>query len=753
MHWLREGLRRLVGALGRSLFLLSRMRWRHLRAAPLTLTVAISDRMFACWPRARAPRCEPLDWRPGISVVIPERGGIDLLGACLDALSAALAAVAEPVEVIVVVNGSPASDYDPLAARYPQIRWLHYPRALGFTRAVLEGVALARHGGIYLLNNDMSLAPDALTAVLAERNPAVFAIASQILFPDDGRRREETGWTHVAMVGGMPVPRHEIGATEVVRGTVWAGAGSALFHAGLLRKLLPECLPYDPFYWEDVDLGVRAWRMGYESLYCPASRALHLHRVTVNRFYAPAEVERIFERNRLQFQLRNPFPRQALLPQMLHLVTLDAQTLSEVGGWRACRALWRMRWHAFRAPFHDLGYDDLPLRSYRWSPASGTRPTLLLVSPFAILPPRHGGAVRTQRLAVELARDFDLILLSDERALYAEPDDPSYAPFQSVHLVDGRPPLPPAQAGDRIARVRNHAHAALRLELERLLSMRRPCAVLVEHMELAGLIDECAQAGIPSVLSLQDVLLQPADPAQSAADQFERALIERFDAVVVSSPEDQALLNGLPSVLVPNGCDLPAPDAYRPSAGHNILFVGPFRAEINWIGIRDFVATVYPLIEAQVPGVSLTIVGGPGARARAATEPTFTRAGIGVLDTVDSLHELLVAAALTINPQPTLRGSSIKVLESLSAGRACVCTEAGARGHLDAGFPGLVVCHRLTDFGPRLIDLLLDPASRHVLETPDYARLSQRSWERCAWPLRELLAGRIESMQAGSSGP
>ena len=62
---------------------------------------------------------------------------------------------------------------------------------------------------------------------------------------------------------------------------------------GLLRELLPGSLPYDPFYWEDVDLGLRAWQRGYESLYCPASRALHLHRVTVNRYFAPDEVRRM----------------------------------------------------------------------------------------------------------------------------------------------------------------------------------------------------------------------------------------------------------------------------------------------------------------------------------------------------------------------------------------------------------------------------------------------------------------------------
>ena len=345
MRWLADTFRAHLRDCGRALFLLSRLRPRHLRALPLATIVTLSDWLFLTWrPRTRVPAPARLDWAPGISVVIPERGGVDLLGSCLAGLYAALAEITEPFEVIVVVNGSPPGDYVTLADRYLSVRWRHHRHALGFTRAVLDGVALARYGAIYLLNNDMRLEPAALRAALAWRAPHVFAIASQILFPEDGRRREETGWTFMPVIAGLPAPFHAIAPNELVRGTVWAGAGSALYQSDLLRQLLPGSLPFDPFYWEDVDLGVRAWRAGYESLYCPESRALHLHRVTVKKFYPQAEVERIFERNRLQFQLRNPFPRQPLLPMLLRLVTLDPLSLAEIGDWRACRNLWRARY-------------------------------------------------------------------------------------------------------------------------------------------------------------------------------------------------------------------------------------------------------------------------------------------------------------------------------------------------------------------------------------------------------------------------
>jgi GT2 family glycosyltransferase len=736
MNWPGERMRLMAKRASWLLRGLMRLRPRHWRALPLACTVVLSDVLFRIWRRPPSRSADALDWGQGLSVVIPERGGVDLLGACLQALHTALAAIAEPVEVIVIVNGSARQDYAALAQQYPQVRWRHFDRPLGFTRAVLQGVNLAGYGAIYLLNNDMALAPEALRSAMAWRSARTFAVASEILFPDDGRRREETGWTFMPVVDALPRPYHAELPDSATRSTVWAGAGSALFHAGKLRELLPACLPFDPFYWEDADLGVRAWRQGYQCLVCPQSQALHLHRVTVKRYYAEAEVERIFERNRLLFQLRNPFPRVSLARTLEHIAALDPRSLAELGGWAACTALWQTRWLAFLAPERDLSYDRMT-RGIHLQPLHA--PPVLMVSPFAVLPPRHGGALRTQRLAQALSAEFPLVLLSDEAELYADRSDSSYQPFAAVHLISGRPELPEALAQDRVARMDNHAHAALRAELQDLVRRYRPRTVLIEHMELAELVQLDLHPRPPLLLNLQDVLLQPDDPGQAQADRHERTLIEAFDARVVCSPEDQALLGDIDSILVSNGCDAALATDYRPSNGRNILFAGPFRAPINWEGIRTFVDHVYPQLLAQIDGLSLTIVGGPGARARCDAEAAFGHPSIRVLESVDSMRELLAEAALTINPQPQLRGSSIKVLEALAAGRVCVSTAAGARGHRQHGFPGLLVCDRLEEFAPVLTELLLDEPRRRSLESPRPDLLARCDWSHCAQPLIEVL--------------
>jgi GT2 family glycosyltransferase len=69
--------------------------------------------------------------------------------------------------VLVVTNGAPRTVYDDVRARFPHVEWVHDDPALGFAGAIERGLALARYDGTYLVNNDMTIEPDALAQVLA----------------------------------------------------------------------------------------------------------------------------------------------------------------------------------------------------------------------------------------------------------------------------------------------------------------------------------------------------------------------------------------------------------------------------------------------------------------------------------------------------------------------------------------------------------------------------------------------------------
>jgi GT2 family glycosyltransferase/MoaA/NifB/PqqE/SkfB family radical SAM enzyme len=260
-------------------------------------------RLLGRYSRRRVhSRVPPL--APGLSVLIPERDNVPELSDCLASVQAAAARWPEPIEVIVVVNGSPAPAYASLREQYPGVRWQFSVEALGFSGAVAKGLQVARFDWVYLLNSDMVLEPGALEEAERHRDARIFSVASQIVLKDETRFRDETNWTTLFVEDGLVTIHDRIPRfAETVDG-FYAGGGASLFQARLLRRFA-RVSAYHPFYWEDVEWGWRARKLGYRSLFCPHSVAHHTQRSTIGRYFPPAEIDRVLLRNRFLFQLRN----------------------------------------------------------------------------------------------------------------------------------------------------------------------------------------------------------------------------------------------------------------------------------------------------------------------------------------------------------------------------------------------------------------------------------------------------------------
>ena len=194
---------------------------------------------------------------------------------------------------------------------------------------------------------------------------------------------------------------------------------------------------------------------------------------------------------------------------------------------------------------------------------------------------------------------------------------------------------------------------------------------------------------------------------------------------------------------VPNGSSIEL-RGYRPSQSSQLLFMGPFRYAPNLDGARRFARDVFPRIKMAVPDARVVVLGGDGARAKVRDDPAFAQSGVEVFDHRDNVAEFLDASALTVNPQLEIRGSSIKVIESLTAGRVCVSTVDGARGFRDVGLAGLVLATDIASMADPIIALLRDAATRHRLEAPDASRLVRYQWAHSAKLQRDLYVSLLE---------
>ena len=729
--------------------------WKQrLRLAPLYLALVLARR----FPAAAAPAADssaPIG--TGLTVVIPERDSPEMLDATLAALHLALDRVAEPTQVVVVVNGAARDRYDTLRTRFPEAEFLHSDAPLGFGGAVARGLAAARHPWTYLLNSDMRLAPDALTKLLPWRAPEVFALASQILQRGPDGRREETGFVDWFVdASGIrafhAAPRPDAGPYPAL----CASGGASLFRTAPLRRYVDGARCYDPFYWEDADWGVQAWRDGLRVLFCPASRAEHLHRATTARFYPAEELERIVERNRMLFDARHAASCETAVTLMQRVCALPYASQRELATPNVARAVFSARRRACSvllplAPLR-LRYESrrgIELRGASYAcrfraAASGgpARPRVLLVTPFAVFPPRHGGARRVAGLLRGLVADHDVMLISDEAGLY---DARSLAPMDGLYaarLVErGRDAG--ATATDLAVRMAAHCHPQMVAAVDDALARFRPAIVQVEHVELADLVAH-RHAGARWVLGLHDAVAAADFADATARQRFFGKTLAAYDAVTVCSDEDAALTPHRQVVGVPNGSAVALGD-YRPSEPGELLFVGPFRYAPNLEGIRRFVAEAWPTIRAACPGTRLTVLGGDESKAIVATDPLLRQPDIAVLGHREDVPELLRGATLTINPLQGIRGSAVKLIESLSAGRICVSTREGARGFADRGSAALVTASDVAAMAAPIVDLLRDDATRRAREALDPVLLEPYQWDRCAERQRQLYRSLLSS--------
>jgi len=579
---------------------------------------------------------------------------------------------------------------------------------------------------VYLLNSDMRLEPSGLAELLPWRHRDVFAIASQIEFADRTRRREETGWTVPIRNAAGQLELHDLPPPDdTVRGTLYAGGGASLFQTVMLRRFVQRSRAYAPFYFEDADWAVQAWLSGAGVLFCPSSRAVHVHRGTINRYVKPRKLQRIVHRNLAHFRWR--------YGDMLNAPRWDSSTGSRFGAvWRSLSHEHRMaRRTAKGSPLKDCLADVVHKRFphvKRWR----GRPRLLLVSPFAVLPPAHGGARRIVELARVTADRIDWVLLHDEAGPQPLPASPDDWVFREIHPVGGRPD----RGGGWATRWQDHAHPRMQVELSRLIANTRPDAVCFEHMECIGLIESLA-APIPVFWTLHDA--GRALPAAAAGRVG--AVLGRVDTLLLSTEADLGYWDHPRQKLIENGVRLiRTPDSNERS--EVLLMVAPLRYEPNRTGLKVFLNEVWPLLRLSHPNLRLRVLGGDAT--------PFTReisplpAGVDVVDQPVDPAPHYAEALLALNAQGAIEGSALKIAEALAHGRMIISTASGARGYERLDSPALLRVPAIADMVPAIESILGDLRLRTAAERRARADVAPWSWQYRGDALVDLITERLQ---------
>jgi GT2 family glycosyltransferase len=95
----------------------------------------------------------------------------------------------------------------------------------------------------------------------------------------------------------------EQGVTSV-KPILYCTGCAVVYRRSMLENLGGFDESYSPFYWEDADLGYRAWKRGWKSLYQPACTVYHRHSASISKI--PSDFTSVVKaRNSLFFIWRN----------------------------------------------------------------------------------------------------------------------------------------------------------------------------------------------------------------------------------------------------------------------------------------------------------------------------------------------------------------------------------------------------------------------------------------------------------------
>ena len=200
---------------------------------------------------------------------------------------------------------------------------------------------------------------------------------------------------------------------------------------------------------------------------------------------------------------------------------------------------------------------------------------------------------------------------------------------------------------------------------------------------------------------------------------FERRLFRQFDLCTMVSEQDRAASQPLlpPGSgrieVVPNGVDCEHNRRGIAEARIGALvFNGSLTYSANYDAMQYFLTEIYPLIQQEEPGVSLTITG------------SLDGVDLGGLDLdgsvrlsghVTDVRPLVAGASVCVVPVRQGGGTRLKILEAMALGTPVVATPKGAEGLQVKPGRDVLLGRDAEEFAAQVVRLLRDPILRENL--------------------------------------
>lgn len=219
-------------------------------------------------------------------------------------------------DIVVIDDGD--DDSASLVAKFPKVTYVKNQTRLGFTKSTNKAVSLVNSDLVVLLNNDVSPRKGYLEASTKHFvDPQVFAVS----FAEKDHSWPQVSWHDGKLQFSEGVDK------SIPRSIAWPSGGSSIVRISHWKTLRGFNEVYSPGYWEDIDLGWRANKLGLKVIWEPKALVDHQHESTFKALDKNF-LSNLKQRNELLFNWQNITDKDLYLNHLQFLVTY---TVSHLG--------------------------------------------------------------------------------------------------------------------------------------------------------------------------------------------------------------------------------------------------------------------------------------------------------------------------------------------------------------------------------------------------------------------------------------
>ena len=234
-----------------------------------------------------------------ISIIIPNFNGETLLKENIPSLFTSLSSSGvTDYEVIVPDDASIDGSIKFLENHYPEIIVIKNKVNKGFSGNVNTGIKIASKELVLILNSDVKLLDNYFSPLLKYFEVEdTFGVMGRIISMESDRIQDSAKYPYYTFGKIITTKNYLVDNRNTLYSLFMSGANSLVDRSKLI-KLGGFNELFNPYYSEDADLGITAWRAGYKIYYEHNAICRHPNSATINKLNKN-KVKTIAKRNKL----------------------------------------------------------------------------------------------------------------------------------------------------------------------------------------------------------------------------------------------------------------------------------------------------------------------------------------------------------------------------------------------------------------------------------------------------------------------